>query len=72
MKKIILTTVAAALIVASTGPMAMASERHHVRKVDRAAVNRQFRDANDAIAWPSGTGYSGYVDGHAISAPAGR
>jgi hypothetical protein len=72
MKKIILTTVAAALIVASTAPMAMASERHHVRKVDRAAVSQQFRNAHNAVAFPAQTdtapsyAYGGY------SAPAGR
>jgi hypothetical protein len=72
MKKIILTTVAAALIVASTAPMAMAAERHHVRKVDRAPVSQQFRNANNAVAFPAqqdaapSYAYGGY------SAPAGR
>jgi hypothetical protein len=70
MKKLILTTVAAALIVASTAPTAIASERHHVRKLDRAAVSQQFRNANDAVAFPvhAAPGY----EFHGYSAPAGR
>jgi hypothetical protein len=66
MKKIILTTVAA-LIVASTIPVAMASERRHVRKLDRAPVSQQFRNANNAVAHPA----PGY-EFHGYSAPAGR
>ncbi len=52
--------------------MAIASERHHLRKLDRAAVSQQFRNANNAVAFPAQTdtapsyAYGGY------SAPAGR
>jgi hypothetical protein len=71
MRKIILTTLAAALMAASAAPMAIAAERHHVRKVDRAPVSDQFRNANNALAWPAQPD-SAYSDGHALSAPAGR
>ncbi len=72
MRKIILTTFAAALIVASAAPVAMAAERHHGRKADRAPVSQQFRHANNAVAFPAqpeaapSYAYGGY------SAPAGR
>jgi hypothetical protein len=72
MRKIILTSFAAALIVASTAPMAMAAGQHHVRKLDRAPVSQQFRNANNAVAFPAqpeaapSYAYGGY------SAPAGR
>jgi hypothetical protein len=72
MRKIILTSLAAALMAASTAPMAVAAERHHVRKMDRAPVSDQFRNANNALVQPAQLGsYSGF-DGHALSAPAGR
>jgi hypothetical protein len=74
MKKTVLTLLAASLIAASAAPIAAsAAERHHVRKMDRAPVSEQIRNANDAAAWTVGPRYdSSYVDGHAISAPAGR
>ena len=78
MKKTILTAVAAALMFASAAPMAMAAERHHVRKTDRAPLSEQFRNANDSVLLPAAPvlttrGFdSSYADGHAISAPAGR
>ena len=68
MRKIIVTVFGAALIIASTAQLAAASERHHVRKLERATTSQPFRNANNAIAapapavWP----YSGY------SAPAGQ
>ena len=72
MRKIILTTLAAALMAASAAPVAVAAERHHARKVDRTPVSDQFRNANNALATPAlARPYSGF-DGHAISAPAGR
>jgi hypothetical protein len=71
MKKTILTLLAASLITVSAAPIASAAERHHVRKVVRAPVSEQIRNANDFAVW--GPRYdSSYVDGHAISAPAGR
>jgi Ni/Co efflux regulator RcnB len=73
MKRTILTVLAAALMVASTAQIASAAERHHARKMVRAPVSDQFRNANDAVARPAQSGsYSDYTDGHAISAPAGR
>jgi hypothetical protein len=72
MKKIILTTVAVALTVASSTPIAMAAERHHVRKLDRAPVSQQFRNANNAVVFPAQTDTApSYVYG-GYSAPAGR
>jgi hypothetical protein len=72
MRKIILTVLGATLIAGSTAQVAVA-ERHHVRKVDRAAVSLQFRDASNAFAWPPQSGpYSDYTEGHVISAPAGH
>lgn len=73
MRKIILTTLAAGFMAASAAPMAVATERHHARKVDRAPVGEQFRNANNALARPAQFDpYPAYSDGHAISAPAGR
>jgi hypothetical protein len=68
MRKIIAKVFGAALIMVSTAQLAAASERHHVRKLERATTSEPFRNANNAIAapaqavWP----YSGY------SAPAGH
>jgi hypothetical protein len=73
MKKTILTLLAASLMAASAAPIASAAERHHVRKIDRAPVSEHVRNATDAAVWPVSPAYdSSYVDGHAISAPAGR
>ena len=73
MKTIMLTLVAALLMAVSTVSMAAASERHHVPKAHRAVVNDQFRNANNAIAWPTQpNSVSDYTEGHVISAPAGR
>ncbi len=72
MRKIILTVLATSLVAASTATMAVASERHHVRKVDRAPVSQQFRNANNAVAFPAQPNpYEGYAY-HGYSAPAGR
>jgi hypothetical protein len=71
MRKIILTVLGASLIAASTAQMAAAAKHHHVRKV--ALASQQFRNANNAVAWPSRPGrYSDYTEGHVISAPAGH
>lgn len=66
MRKIILSTVAAALIAASASQAFAAPSRHHVRKA--AAASEQVRSAHDAVAQPPQPGwqYSGW------SAPAGR
>jgi hypothetical protein len=72
MKKTILSVLAATLMVASTAQIASAAERHHARNAVRAPMSDQFRNANNAIAWPTQPNYSDYTDGHAISAPAGR
>jgi uncharacterized protein (DUF3084 family) len=68
MRKTVLTVLASALFATSTMQVASASERHHVRKADRAVTAGQFRNANNSLPapavsyWP----YSGY------SAPAGQ
>jgi hypothetical protein len=80
MRKIILTVFGAALIAASTIQVATAAERHHVRKFERVPtrMSQQFRNANDAIAWPArptesaAAAISNYSEGHVISAPAGH
>ncbi|MCP3408803.1 hypothetical protein [Bradyrhizobium sp. CCGB01] len=66
MRKIILGTVAAALIAASASQAFAAQSQHHVRK--DAAVGKQVRNARNAVAQPSRPDwpYSGW------SAPAGR
>ncbi|MCK1740754.1 hypothetical protein IVA80_07670 [Bradyrhizobium sp. 139] len=63
MRKIVLRTVAAALIAASAPQAFAAQSRHHVR-----AVNEQVRNARNAVEQPSQprSQYSGW------SAPAGR
>ena len=74
MRKIALNLLAASLIAGSTAAgAAAAAERHHIRKVDRAA-SEQFRNANNAAASPVAQPgwYSDYSEGHVISAPAGR
>ena len=72
MRKIILTTVGAALIAMSGVQIAAASERHHVRK-ERAPYSQQFRNSNNSIAWPTEapSAYSGVYSG-GWSAPAGQ
>ena len=71
MQKTILTILGVGLIGASTMQIATATERHHVRKAERVPITQQLRNANDAVAWPFDP-QPGYVDGHALSAPAGR
>jgi hypothetical protein len=68
MRKPILTVLASALFAASTMQVAFASERHHVRKGDRALVAEQLRNANNSLPTPAASywPYSGY------SAPAGQ
>jgi hypothetical protein len=71
MRKIIQTVLVTSLLAASTAQIAAASEHHRARKVTPAG--QQFRNANNAVAWPAQPGwYSDYTEGHAISAPAGR
>ena len=67
MRKIVLSTVAMALIAASASQAFAAQPQHHARKAPQA-TGEQFRNARNAVeqpsqpAWP----YSGW------SAPAGR
>jgi len=72
MRKTILTVLAASLMAASTAQIAAAGEHHHhVRKAPTASP--QFRNANNAVAWPAQPGgVSDYSEGHVISAPAGH
>jgi len=71
MHNTILTVLAASLMAASTVQMAAAAERHHARKA--APVSEQFRNANNAVAWPAQPNWvSDYTEGHVISAPAGH
>ncbi|WP_314958447.1 hypothetical protein [Bradyrhizobium cosmicum] len=66
MRKVILSTVAAALMAASASQAFAAPSRHHVRK--EAATSEQVRNARNAIDRPSQPDwrYAGW------SAPAGR
>jgi len=70
-KDTILTVLAASLMAASTAQIAAAAEHHHVREAPTPSP--QFRNANNAIAWPAQPGgVSDYSEGHVISAPAGH
>jgi hypothetical protein len=75
MRKTILTILGVLLVAGSSVQMTAAAERH-TRKADRAPVStsRQFRNANDSLAWPSveRQSLSDYSEGHVISAPAGQ
>ncbi len=63
MRKTILTVLGAALLVASTAQLATAAEHHHARKLVRAPVSEQFRNANNSVASPAQPGwYSNYSD----------
>jgi hypothetical protein len=67
MRKIILSTVAVALIAASASQAFAAQSQAHARKAPQATTSEQFRNASNAVeptqpAWQ----YSGW------SAPAGR
>ncbi|MGA7810520.1 hypothetical protein [Bradyrhizobium sp.] len=81
MRRIVLTALGVALIAASTAQAATASEYHHARRAVRAPVGAQapvppqFRNANNAVIWPSPSepeSLSDYSEGHVISAPAGH
>jgi hypothetical protein len=81
MRKIILTALGVALVAAATAQAAVASEHHHARRALRvpaameAPAATQFRNANNAVIWPSPTEsswLSDYTEGHVISAPAGH
>jgi hypothetical protein len=73
MRKLILTALGASLIAALTMQMASAAEHRHTGKVERVPVSQQFRNANNAVAWPAQPNWaSDYTEGHVISAPAGR
>jgi hypothetical protein len=68
MTKTILRVLGAALLIASTAQLAVAGEHHHARKVVRAPVSEQFRNANNTIVTPAQpswySGYSDYTEGH--------
>jgi len=69
MRKTILAVLASTLFAASTMQVAVAAERHHLRKADRTVASEPFRNANNSVATPapsSGWPYSGF------SAPAGQ
>jgi hypothetical protein len=68
MRKTVLAALASALFTAWTMQVAFASERHHVRKGDRAVAAEQLRNANNSLPTPAASywPYSGY------SAPAGQ
>jgi hypothetical protein len=73
MRKTILTILGAALMAASTVPMAAAGEHPHERKLHRAQWTAQFRNANNSVRRAVQPGwYSDYTEGHVISAPAGH
>jgi cysteine synthase len=81
MRKILLTALGAALIAASSAQVAAASETHHARRAIHARnaaqtqMAPQFRNANNAVVWPSPSEpswLSDYTEGHVISAPAGQ
>ena len=54
MRKTIQIILGSALIAASTVQVAVAAERHHLRKVDRTTLSAspQFRNADDFLAPP--------------------
>ena len=68
MRKIILSSVATALIAASASQAFAAQSQHHARKAPQATTSEQFRSARNAVEQPSQPAwqYSGW------SAPAGR
>jgi hypothetical protein len=67
MRKIILNTVAMALVASSASQAFAAQPQHHVRKAPQA-TSEQFRNARNAVEQPTQPAwqYSGW------SAPAGR
>lgn len=79
MRKTILTILGSAALAASFVQVAAATERHHVRRAQRAPVTQQtYRDTNawvDPYAQPN-WGYAqpnwSRYEGGAISAPAGH
>jgi hypothetical protein len=74
MQRKFLTLLSASLIAASSVQMASAAERHHARKVDRAAASEQFRNANNAIPrtapWGDQSDWrSNYTTGQILALP---
>jgi archaellum component FlaG (FlaF/FlaG flagellin family) len=67
MRRIVLSTIAVALIAASAS-QAFAAQSHHVRKAAQTTTSEQLRNARNAVAQPSQPAwhYPGW------SAPAGR
>jgi Ni/Co efflux regulator RcnB len=72
MRKIILTVLGSALIVASAAQAASATENHRAHRVARAQASEQVRNANAYVPAPTqSSDWSRYQNG-AYSAPAGR
>jgi outer membrane biogenesis lipoprotein LolB len=75
MRKMILSVLGASAVALLTAQTAIASERHHARKTDRATATEQFRNSN-AYAAPANIAvqedWSRYSSGGGMSAPAGR
>jgi hypothetical protein len=76
MRKTIFTVLAVPLMAALTVPSAGAAERHRVRTKTRAAVSRQYRDANAYAATGYGAEPQSYLssldEGAMSSGPAGH
>src|SRR5438477_1006502 len=85
MRKTILTILGAAALAASFVQVAAATERHHVRKVERAPVSQPYRNSNAWVDpysqpnwsyaqpdWSYGQSNWSRYEGGAISAPAGH
>jgi hypothetical protein len=70
MRKVVLTTIGALLIAASTAQIAVAAETHHVRKA-HAATSQQFRNSNNGVPAPAASSELGVYSG-GWSAPAGH
>lgn len=72
MRKILVTTIGALLIAASTAQIATAAETHHARKA-KAATSQQFRNAHASVAAPApATSSELGVYSRGWSAPAGQ
>jgi len=66
MRKIILATLGASLIAASSVQMAAAAEHRHGGTADRAPTCQKFRNASDSAAWPS-TAQSKFLLYHTVN-----
>jgi outer membrane biogenesis lipoprotein LolB len=75
MRKTPLSVLAVSVVALLTAQTAVAAERTHVRKTDRATATEQFRNSN-AFAAPANIAiqedWSRYSSGGGMSAPAGH